>query len=121
VGAPRRSELRQGARQQFGDFEAQLRDASSWVPIYVAASGPRMLRTAGAVADGVIITLGDNDRKLQLVADGAGRERRHEPPPVFVYTGCTVTDDIESTARLLKAALHPDRPTDDVRDVDGRS
>jgi 5,10-methylenetetrahydromethanopterin reductase len=93
--------LVQGGSVRYGRFEAALRDAAEVVPIYLAASGPLALRAAGAVADGVIITLGNNEEKLRLIAEGAAKHGR-ETPPVFVYTGFALTGDIESLSRSLK-------------------
>ncbi len=51
------------------------------VPIYLAASGPKMLRLAGEIADGVIINTGltpdivrDSIAQVRLGAEAAGRE-----------------------------------------------
>lgn len=94
--------LLSGGSVRYGEFDASLRDASVDVPVYLAGSGPRTLRTGGAVADGVIVMLGALDEKLAHVAAGATDNGRTEPPPVFVYTACLVTEDIERASRLLK-------------------
>jgi 5,10-methylenetetrahydromethanopterin reductase len=93
--------LLSGRTVRYGEFEAELRGADVEVPIYVAASGPRMLRTAGAVADGVIVSMGSLEEKFARIGEGAedaGRTR----PPVFVYTTCVVTDDVAAASKLMK-------------------
>jgi 5,10-methylenetetrahydromethanopterin reductase len=86
---------------QYGTFSASLRGARSAVPIYVAASGPRLLAGVGRVADAGIVTPGRLREKLDQVAAGA-REVSRPTPPVYVYAMCAVTNDIEQTSRLLK-------------------
>lgn len=82
-----------------------LRDFGEIPPLYVAASGPRNLRFAPTVADGVI-TLGGVtrtvlDRALHVVAAGALEAGRTGIPTVV--TAIThVTDDVERDVRLLK-------------------
>ncbi len=58
------------------------------VPVYAAASGPRALRTAGAVADGVFVNYGLGAehvaRARSLIAEGA-REAGRAPEDVDVW------------------------------------
>jgi len=58
------------------------------VPVYAAASGPRALRTAGAVADGVFVNYGLGAehvaRARSLIAEGA-REAGRAPDDVDVW------------------------------------
>ena len=93
--------LLSGGSVQYGDFAAELRGADVTVPVYVAASGPRMLRTAGAVADGVIVSMGSLEEKLARIGEGA-EEAGRVRPPVFVYTTCAVTDDLAAVSKLMK-------------------
>lgn len=90
-----------GGAVEYGTFSASLRGAACPVPIYVAASGPRLLRGVGLVADAGIVTPGQLGDKLAAVAAGAAEANR-SPPPVYVYGMCAVTDDVEQTSRLLK-------------------
>jgi 5,10-methylenetetrahydromethanopterin reductase len=93
--------LLSGASVRYGEFDAELRDANVEVPIYVAASGPQMLRTAGAVADGVIVSMGALEQKLARIDEGADEVGRARPP-VFVYMTCAVTDDLAAASKLMK-------------------
>jgi 5,10-methylenetetrahydromethanopterin reductase len=75
------------------------------VPVHLAASGPRTLRLAGEVADGVLTlagvspeTLGSTVAAVAAGACAAGRAM----PEVTVGAFCALTDDIERDARVLK-------------------
>ena len=87
---------------------AVLRHAAR-VPVWVAAQGPKTLRMAGRVADGVFIRVGVHETSLRLAvdavragADEAGRD------PTEVRIGCvfhTVVDDDVSRARRIGRAI----------------
>lgn len=68
------------------------------LPIYVAASGPRMLELAGEVADGVIVVCGVTPAAMRVAMDhiarGATRAaRRVEKIDVAFVAFCSVGDD----------------------------
>jgi 5,10-methylenetetrahydromethanopterin reductase len=90
-----------GESVQYGSFAAELREPSEHPPILVAASGPRMLAVAASIADGVIVTIGGIEEKLERIA-AAAREAGRDRPPVYIYTTCAVTDDLATTSRLMK-------------------
>jgi len=90
-----------GESVNYQGFPVSLRGAASNVPIYVAASGPKLLTGIGRVADAGIVMPGRLDDKLERVAAGA-REANRATPPVYVYVMCAVTDDIEQISCLLK-------------------
>lgn len=75
------------------------------VPVHLAASGPRTLRLAGEVADGVLTLAGVSpetlSRTVGAVAEGA-RAAGRAMPDVTVGAFCALTDDIERDARVLK-------------------
>lgn len=86
---------------------SRLRDPRPDVPLHLAASGPKNLRLAGEVADGVILLSGVSPRTLQGAtarvhegAEAAGRNPGRIPLTVSAF--CAVTDDIEAEARLIK-------------------
>ncbi|WP_234476083.1 LLM class flavin-dependent oxidoreductase [Streptomyces sp. MBT65] len=90
-----------------GKVRSRLRDPQPSVPLHLAASGPRNLRLAGEIADGVILLSGVSPRTLAAAtarvregAEAAGRNA--ERLPVTVSAFCEVTDDIEADARLIK-------------------
>jgi 5,10-methylenetetrahydromethanopterin reductase len=109
VGAKRMREgvrairaLLAGESVQYGTFAAELRDADVRVPILVAASGPHMLRAAGAVGDAAIVTMGSLEAKLEQIEAGAREAGRDGRPPVFIYSTSALTDDVATTSRLMK-------------------
>jgi 5,10-methylenetetrahydromethanopterin reductase len=84
----------------------RLRDPYGPCPLFVAAIGPRMLRAAGAVADGVILLGGLADdmarKSLELMRAGAQEAGRHALGEVWLATYAIVTDDVDTAARQLK-------------------
>ncbi len=79
------------------------------VPVWVAAAGPRMLRAAGAVADGVFIRAGTHPAVLRAAVDavraGASDAGR---PPEDVRLGLvlhTVLDDDPGRALLIGKSM----------------
>lgn len=94
-----------GETVDFGGVSSRLRDPVP-VPLHIAASGPRNLRLAGEIADGVILlsgispgTLASATARVREGADAAGRE---DKPVTTVSAYCRVTDDVERDARELK-------------------
>ncbi|WP_317986000.1 LLM class flavin-dependent oxidoreductase [Streptomyces sp. 5-10] len=99
--------LLQGQEWDFNGVRSRLRDPDPGVPIHVAASGPRNLRLAGEIADGVILlsgvsrtTLASATARVREGAEAAGRTAAATPLTVSAF--CAVTDDVEAEARLLK-------------------
>ncbi len=67
------------------------------VPLYVAASGPRMLELAGAVADGVIMMVGVADTMVRAAiervrAGAVAASRDPDDMRVVLWTACAVSD-----------------------------
>ncbi|MEU9285730.1 LLM class flavin-dependent oxidoreductase [Streptomyces sp. NPDC048275] len=90
-----------------GKVRSRLRDPQPQVPLHLAASGPKNLRLAGEVADGVILLSGVSPRTLEGAtarvregAEAAGRQAGEIPLTVSAF--CAVTDDLEAEARLIK-------------------
>jgi probable F420-dependent oxidoreductase len=79
------------------------------VPIYIAALGPRMLRLAGEIADGVLLswtTASYLEQAIQLVRDGAIRVGR-DPDEVEIsgYLRVAVTDDLAAGRASLQREI----------------
>ncbi|HCU81175.1 MAG: LLM class flavin-dependent oxidoreductase [Chloroflexi bacterium] len=84
------------------------------VPIYIGATGPKMMELTGEIADGVVLNYcvppNYNDRAMQQLEDGAKRAGRHldeiDRPQLIV---CSVHDDrakaIEGAKTLLTQYL----------------
>ncbi len=93
-------DLLQGRRIDFpDDRSAQITFAGGFdIPLYIAATGPRMLRLAGQIADGVILMNGVAPDLIQaaseLVAAGAVETGR-DPGAVqrVVWAACHASDD----------------------------
>jgi 5,10-methylenetetrahydromethanopterin reductase len=80
--------------------------SSSRVPVYVAASGPKMLELAGALADGVIMMVGVSEPIVRAAIDRvhAGARaggRRCEDVDLVLWTACAVSD--RSPAEAVEA------------------
>jgi 5,10-methylenetetrahydromethanopterin reductase len=90
------------------DAIARLRDPRpGGVPVHVAATGPRNLRLAGEIADGVIllsgVAPGPLERAVAAVREGAeAAGRRFEDIEITVSAHALVTDDVERDARIIK-------------------
>jgi len=90
-----------GGAVRYGDFRATLRYADVAPPVMLAASGPRVMQLAGKLADGVIITMGETERKLAAIRAGAAEAGR-EAPPVYVMAPCSVSEPGPATLRMVK-------------------
>jgi len=91
----------QGAGSPYMDFESRL------VPIYIAARGPRLLRLAGEVADGVIIGslaseqgLGYALENIAMGLERTGRSLRDIEVVFWAYT--SINDDVEQARSTVK-------------------
>ena len=97
-----------GDEWPYGDgIGSRLREPAPGVPIHLAASGPRNLRLAGRIADGVILLSGVSTRTLaaamEQVRAGLQAAGRTDPDfSVTVSAYCQVTDDVSTAARQLK-------------------
>lgn len=114
--ATTRAEMKEGLAQlrallggdewDYGPVRSRLRDPAPSVPIHLAASGPRNLRLAGAVADGVVLLSGVSPETLAAAAkqvrEGAAEAGRTADVPLTVSAFCEVTDDLLASARKLK-------------------
>lgn len=89
---------------------ARLRWLQRPVPIYLAADGPKMLRMAGRVADGVICGMGfrpENVRRVQqFVAEGA-REAGRSPDEIAIWywTRVAVADSRDEALEMVRPSL----------------
>lgn len=100
--------LLRGEEQPYGERRVRLRDATGDVPVHVAASGPRTLRLAGEIADGVVTLAGISPETLSgtraAVVEGCDAAGRSLGTDVELTVGafCKVTDDVERDAAVLK-------------------
>ena len=81
----------------------------SGIPIHIAAMGPRMLRLAGEIGDGVLISNmcppAFTGHALALAAEGAAAAGRAAPAAAVKYVPCAVDADAEAARRALKPAI----------------
>ncbi len=88
-------------------------------PVYVAATGPRMLEVAGEVGDGVLLAPGLHpsmvDRALEHVATGAERAGRDPGSIDVVLYVRTIVDDDRTAAREAARPVCAQWIADDYR------
>jgi 5,10-methylenetetrahydromethanopterin reductase len=78
------------------------------VPIYVAASGPRMLELAGRLADGVIVLVGVDESRVRqalAVVTAGARAAGRDPAALdlVLWVPCAVADDGAAARDAVKA------------------
>ena len=103
-------------------LRSTFRERNVSIPIYVAASGPRTLSTAGQEGDGAMVTVGTHPvlvrRALETIRRGA-REAGREPEKIEVVflAGLAISLDREearreaapvAARRALDAKFHPE-------------
>lgn len=95
----------QGAHYQAKNFRLGV-DAPGDLPIYLAAVNPKMLRLAGAVADGVLLTWIPVESMAPVIAEiragaiDAGRDP--DAMDIALYLRTCVTDDREAAIAWLR-------------------
>jgi 5,10-methylenetetrahydromethanopterin reductase len=99
--------LLEGGLADFDGRSLGVKAAQRPVPIYLAATGPKMQALAGELADGVIVVTGlapDLVRAtLERIGEGAARaDRRVEDLDVCFGTYAHVTSDRGEAARIVK-------------------
>jgi 5,10-methylenetetrahydromethanopterin reductase len=111
--------LLRGEAVSFGQAsKAQLQHAAPEVPIYVAATGPKMLGLAGRIADGVILMNGVAPEfireAVRIVHEGA-REAGREPESakIAVWAACHPSADAVKFNVARAILRNIPGPTDD--------
>ena len=86
-------------------FEPPRRD----MPIHIAAMGPKMLRLAGEIGDGVLISNmcppAFTGHATALAAEGAAAAGRPPPGAAVKYVPCAVDADRGAAGRRIKPAI----------------
>jgi 5,10-methylenetetrahydromethanopterin reductase len=100
----------QGQQTELGGLEVRLLPPRPQLPIYLAATGPRMLQLAGEIADGVLIMVGAAPgpvawalTQIDLGMQRAGRQR-HEVQRIVVVTACVEADKARAIAQMRPCA-----------------
>ncbi len=88
----------EGARTELGGLEIELQEPHPRLPVYLAATGPKMLQLAGEIADGVLIMVGSAPGAvawaLEQVDEGIARagRAREDVRRMLVVTACIDAD-----------------------------
>lgn len=104
----------------WGDRKIRMKSAEGRtkpVPVYMAASGPKMLSLAGELADGVILLAGLDTENIQYALDNVRRgavSRSLAAPELIMGSYCYIGDDWRQARKLARpyaalfAMLFPD-------------
>jgi len=93
-----------------------LHPCKSKVPIYIAASGPKMLELSGRIADGIIVLVGVADEyiahaKEKIAAGAEAAGRKLEDINLVLWVPCAVSDSSPAKdavkAHVARVVAHP--------------
>ncbi len=93
-----------------------LHPCKNKVPIYIAASGPKMLELSGRIADGIIVLVGVaseyiDHAKEKIAAGAQGVGRRLEDIDLVLWVPCAVSDTASAKdavkAHVARVVAHP--------------
>jgi 5,10-methylenetetrahydromethanopterin reductase len=93
-----------------------LHPCKSRVPIYIAASGPKMLELSGRIADGIVVLVGVADdyiahAKEKIAAGAKTAGRRLEDINLVLWVPCAVSDSAPAKdavkAHVARVVAHP--------------
>ena len=114
----------QQMRELFAGKEAELptgkihllHPCKGRVPIYIAASGPKMLELSGRIADGIIVLVGVADEyiahaKEKIAAGARAAGRKLEDINLVLWVPCAVSDSSPAKdavkAHVARVVAHP--------------
>ena len=103
-------ELMAGNQVDFGDFSSRMRHGGgAATPVYIAATGPRVMKVAGEVADGAVLMTGIHPNAVaearELIADGAKSAGRNPDDIETIFTCTTIIRDDVKEAREVARPL----------------
>jgi 5,10-methylenetetrahydromethanopterin reductase len=93
-----------------------LHFCKSKVPIYIAASGPKMLELSGRIADGIIVLVGVADEyiahaKEKIAAGAKAAGRKLEDVDLVLWVPCAVSESAPAKnavkAHVARVVAHP--------------
>ncbi|MGE5304409.1 MAG: LLM class flavin-dependent oxidoreductase [Alphaproteobacteria bacterium] len=93
-----------------------LHSCKSKVPIYIAASGPKMLELSGRIADGIIVLVGVADdyiahAKEKIAAGAKAAGRKLEDINLVLWVPCAVSESATAKdavkAHVARVVAHP--------------
>ena len=103
-------ELMAGNQVDFGDVSSRMRHGGGvTTPVYIAATGPRVMKVAGEVADGAVLMTGIHPNAVaearELIADGARSAGRNPDDIETIFTCTTIIRDDVKEAREVARPL----------------
>lgn len=100
----------QGQVTELGGLEIELAPPRPDLPLYLAATGPKMLQLAGEIADGVLVMVGASPgtvswalEQIDLGMQRAGRQR-HEVQRMLVVTARVEADKARAIEQMRPCA-----------------
>jgi 5,10-methylenetetrahydromethanopterin reductase len=93
-----------------------LHPCKNKVPIYIAASGPKMLELSGRIADGIIVLVGVADEYIahareRIAAGAKAAGRKLEDISLVLWVPCAVSDTASAKdavkAHVARVVAHP--------------
>jgi 5,10-methylenetetrahydromethanopterin reductase len=93
-----------------------LHPCKAKVPIYIAASGPKMLELSGRIADGIIVLVGVADEYIahareRIAAGAKAAGRKVEDVNLVLWVPCAVSDSAPAKdavkAHVARVVAHP--------------
>lgn len=102
--------LMAGDQFDFGDTSSRMRHGGGVpTPVYIAATGPRVMKVTGEVADGAVLMTGIHPSAVaearELIADGAKSAGRNPDDIETIFTCTTIIRDDLNEARELARPL----------------
>ncbi len=103
-------ELMAGSQVDFGSASSRMRHGGGvTTPVYIAATGPRVMKVAGEVADGAVLMTGIHPNAVaearELIADGAKSAGRDPNDIEAIFTCTTIIRNNLKEAREVARPL----------------
>jgi 5,10-methylenetetrahydromethanopterin reductase len=100
----------QGASSTLSDVRLDVKPVRTKIPVYVGATGPRMLRLAGEVADGVLLNSPTSPEYLERASEmvlGAAKSRGRDLKTVDIAAciECAVSEDSRQAKDLVRPII----------------
>ena len=101
-------ELMGGGEYDFGETTSRMKHGGGRkTPVYIAATGPKVMRVAGEVADGALLMTGIHPKQVsesrEIISDGAKAAGRNPDNIETIYVGTTIIrDDLEEAREIAR-------------------
>jgi len=102
--------LMSGSEVDFGSIQSRMKHGGeATTPVYIAATGPKVMRVTGEVADGAVLMTGIHPAQVaesrDLIAEGARASGRNPDDIETIYTCTTIIRDTLEEAREIARPL----------------